>query len=320
MKVLILCDGYGKQKSVEANAPNVLIELKPGFPVIDKLLLDLATVGLNDAVLQTSVSSGTLEKTLGEERKGVRLTYEKTERTLENIVRILGRIDDDVLVVDSGIVTDTNLKKMLIKFTKSAAPVMVYTGVYEELQRPIDLTSRAFFDRESYNVYGGIFCIQKGYDLTEFVLGDELDMVFPLLADLGCLDFYGENNFWDTFYTEDGKKRIFSEWHNKTAKPWGYEKVQIITQLYLLKELYIREGYQSSYHYHKKKDETMLIARGTGYIEFEDHRAYFEEGDTVHIKPFERHTIVASTDTVLFEASTPFLEDTTRVKDYYPAR
>jgi mannose-6-phosphate isomerase-like protein (cupin superfamily) len=88
----------------------------------------------------------------------------------------------------------------------------------------------------------------------------------------------------------------------------------------LLKELYIREGYQSSYHYHKNKDETMLIVRGTGYIEFDDRREYFEVGDTIHIKPYEKHTIVASTDTVLYEASTPFLEDTTRVKDFYPVR
>jgi len=320
MKVLILCDGYGKKKSVDAKAPNVLIELKPGFPVVDKILLDLATVGLKDAVLQTSVSSDMVQETLGEERKGVRLSYERTERTFENTAHILGRMDDDVLVVDSGMVTDLNLKKMLMKFTRSTAPVLVYTGVYEEAQRPVDPRSRTFFDRESYNVYGGVFCMRKDCDLTEFALGDELDTAFPMLADLGYLDFYSDDNFWDTLYTEDGKKRIFREWHNKTAKPWGYEKVRIITELYLLKELYIREGYQSSYHYHKKKDETMFVTRGTGYIEFEDRRAHFEKEDTIHVKPFERHTIVASTDTVLFEASTPFLEDTTRVKDYYPAR
>jgi len=38
----------------------------------------------------------------------------------------------------------------------------------------------------------------------------------------------------------------------------------------------------------------MLIVRGTGYIEFDDRREYFEVGDTIHIKPYEKHTIVAS--------------------------
>ena len=55
--------------------------------------------------------------------------------------------------------------------------------------------------------------------------------------------------------------RNASHENGTTKQPWGYEKVQVITELYLLKELYIREGFQSSYHYHKKKDETMLITR-----------------------------------------------------------
>ncbi|MGZ4901289.1 MAG: glucose-1-phosphate adenylyltransferase [Halobacteriota archaeon] len=319
MKALVLCDGYGKKKSVEVDRPNVLIELKPDFPVIDKLLLDLATAGIDEVVLQTDVASDMLESALGYDRKGLRLTYKKTERTFEHIARLLADMDDDLLLIDGGIVTDINLTKMILKFNKATAPVILYTTIYEP-QNVLDQSDDMFSCCESQEVFGGIICVRKGFDLTGFVLGDELENVFPMLADLGYLAYYNEHNFWDTLYTESGKARVAREWHNKTAKPWGYEKVQIITELYLLKELYIREGFQSSYHYHKKKDETMLITRGTGFIQFEDHRKYFEVGDTIHIRPYERHTIVASTDTILFEASTPFLEDTTRVKDYYPAR
>jgi len=65
----------------------------------------------------------------------------------------------------------------------------------------------------------------------------------------------------------------------------------------------------------------MLIVRGTGYIELNDRREYFEvRRDTFTSSLTKKHTIVASTDTVLYEASTPFLEDTTRVKDFYPVR
>ncbi len=319
MKALILCDGYGKKKSVEAGRSNVLIDLKPDFPVIDKLLLDLATNGISEATLQTDASSDALKNVLGSERKDVHLTYEKIERTFANIARLIADIDDDVMLIDSGIVTDINLKKMLMKFAKAGAPVMLFMTAYTDLHNSFN-RSDVFDCCEPCDIFGGILCIKNGFDLSDFVLGDELEDAFPTLEDLGCLAYYDENNFWDTFYTENGKARIAREWHNKTAKPWGYEKVQIITDLYLLKELYIREGFQSSYHYHKKKDETMLITRGTGFIQFEDRREYFELGDTIHIRPYERHTIVASTDTILFEASTPFLEDTTRVKDYYPVR
>ena len=320
MKALILCDGYGKEQSIYPGSSNALISLTEGFAVIDKLLLDLATVGLHEAVLLTSVSLPSVQDALGSERKGVKLSYEQATRTFKNIVSVLAKMDDDVLVMDCGIVADINLKKMIMKFTHAAAPILIYAAIGAESRGSADRVSGALFDWESRAVYGGIFCVRKGCELGQFLLGDELEEVLPLLADLGQLDVYEEANFWGTFYTEDGKKRILTEFHNKTAKPWGYEKVQIITELYLLKELYIREGYQSSYHYHKNKDETMLMVRGTGYIEFDDRREYFEVGDTIHIKPYEKHTIVASTDTVLYEASTPFLEDTTRVKDFYPVR
>jgi NDP-sugar pyrophosphorylase family protein len=320
MKALILCDGYGKKQSINSDISNALTVLTEGFAVIDKLLLDLATVGLRDAVLLTDVSSRLLQETLGNESKGVKLSYEQTTRTFKDIARVLAKIDDDVVVFDSGFVTDINLKKMMIKFTQSAAPVMIYATVQAELSNSFERVSRAVFDKEPSMVYGGIFCVRKTFDFGQFALGDEIEDVFPLIANIGELDTYEELNFWDTLYTEDGRQRILREFQKKTAKPWGYEKVHILTELYLLKELYIREGYQSSYHFHKNKDETMLIVRGTGYIEFDNRREYFETGDTIRIKPYEKHTIVASTDTILYEASTPFLDDTTRVKDFYPVR
>jgi NDP-sugar pyrophosphorylase family protein len=320
MKALILCDGYGKKQSINDGTSNALTVLTEGFTVVDKLLLDLATVGLREAVLLTAVSSRQLQDTLGDEYKGVKLSYEHAPRTFKDITLVLAKIDDDVIVLDSGVVTDINLKKLIIKFTQSAAPVMIYATVPTESSSSFERASRALFDDEPSTVYGGILCVRKAFDFEQYAIGDELEDALPLLADLGELDVYEEFNFWDTLYTEDGKQRVQKEFHNKTAKPWGYEKVQIISELYLLKELYIREGYQSSYHFHKNKDETMLIMEGTGYIEFDDRKEYFETGDTIHIKPYERHTIVASTDTILYEASTPFLDDTTRVKDFYPIR
>jgi len=320
MKALVLCDGYGKKQSVNDGSSNALTVLTEGFTVVDKLLLDLATVGLREAMLLTTVSSRQLQETLGNEYKGVKLSYKHAPRTFKDVTVALAKIDDDVIVLDSGVVTDINLKKLIIKFTQSAAPVMIYATILTESGSSFERVSQALFDNEPSTVYGGIFCVRKAFDFGQFALGDEFEDALPLLANLGELDVYEEFNFLDTLYTEDGKQRVKKEFYNKTAKPWGYEKVQIITELYLLKELYVREGYQSSYHFHKNKDETMLIMQGTGYIEFDDRKEYFETGDTIHIKPYERHTIVASIDTVLYEASTPFLDDTTRVKDFYPIR
>lgn len=320
MQSLIFCDGYGQNRNVFEDRSNALIELKPGLTIIDKLLLDVVSSGINQAVLMADFKSESLEKELGTEYKGVTLTYKRTPRTFEHTVEAIEQIDDNVLVIDAGAVTDINLKKMMIKFEQGQTPIIVYATLSTRSGTLFDVNGGGFMHADAYSLFGGIFCIRKGYQLRAFKLGDELDELFPTLADIGDLGIYYEYNFWDTFYTENGKARIFKEFKNKTPKPWGYEKVLIYTELYLLKELFLKEGYQSSYHYHMRKDETMLIMQGTGYIQFEDRREYFIAGDTVHIKPNEKHTIVASTNTVLYEVSTPFLEDTTRVKDYYPVR
>ncbi|MGA9139552.1 MAG: cupin domain-containing protein, partial [Methanocella sp.] len=96
--------------------------------------------------------------------------------------------------------------------------------------------------------------------------------------------------------------------------------VLISTDKYLTKELFIRAGYQTSFHKHPRKDETMYIMSGVGYIEFEDHKEFFQKNDTIRIEPDVPHTIVATENTVLHEVSTPFLEDTVRIKDFYSVR
>ena len=68
----------------------------------------------------------------------------------------------------------------------------------------------------------------------------------------------------------------------------GDEKILINTEKYLTKELFLREGYQTSFHYHAHKDETMYIVSGAGYIEFEERKEYFGKNDTIRIEPEER--------------------------------
>jgi mannose-6-phosphate isomerase-like protein (cupin superfamily) len=110
---------------------------------------------------------------------------------------------------------------------------------------------------------------------------------------------------------------VRKEYESRTDKPWGYEKVLIYTDKYLTKELFIKEGFRTSFHYHEKKDETMYIISGAGYIEFNDKKEYFGKNDTIRIEPYEQHSIVATENTILHEVSTPYLDDTIRVKDYY---
>ena len=161
--------------------------------------------------------------------------------------------------------------------------------------------------------------IDKGLlDFGEFETGDIEKTLFPLLAKNNNLGYYKEDDlFWMAIDTNKELETVKKEYKNKTDKPWGYEKILVYTDKYLTKELYLKEGFQTSLHYHDKKDETMYILSGSGYIEFEDKKEYFGKNDSIRIKPGVIHSIVASENTVLHEVSTPFLDDTIRKKDFY---
>ena len=75
-------------------------------------------------------------------------------------------------------------------------------------------------------------------------------------------------------HTSKELEAIRKEYDNRTDKPWGYAKVLISTDKYITKELFMREGYQTSFHYHEKKDETIFIVSGSGYVEFEEGQGF----------------------------------------------
>ena len=169
-----------------------------------------------------------------------------------------------------------------------------------------------------YYINGGIYFTKGLLDFGQFKTGDIEKTLFPVLAKENNLGYYKEDGlFWMAIDTSKELESVKKEYENKTDKPWGYEKVLIYTEKYLTKELYLKEGFQTSFHYHNDKDETMYIMSGAGYIEFEDKKEYFEPNDSIRIKPGVVHSIVATENTVLHEVSTPFLDDTVRVNDYY---
>ena len=105
-------------------------------------------------------------------------------------------------------------------------------------------------------------------------------------------------------------------------KPWGYEVRWAITDRYVGKILHVRKGEALSLQYHERKDECLLIVRGTVDVELgvddgqlKTHR--MREGDSVHLPPMTRHRITAVQDTDIYEVSTPEIEDVVRLEDRY---
>lgn len=109
---------------------------------------------------------------------------------------------------------------------------------------------------------------------------------------------------------------------HKTEKPWGYELLFALTAKYAGKMIFVAKGHRLSLQYHSKKDETMLVQQGKAVIEIGENEKELKQitlnpGDCIHLYPGTRHRLQAIEDTVLFEVSTPELDDVTRLADDY---
>lgn len=109
---------------------------------------------------------------------------------------------------------------------------------------------------------------------------------------------------------------------SRVEKPWGYELRWAITERYLGKVLHINQGEALSLQYHEHKDETIMVARGVLDLELDDPKGQLEkqtlhQGDTVHIRPGQKHRMTAVEDCDILEVSTPEIEDVVRLEDRY---
>lgn len=126
-------------------------------------------------------------------------------------------------------------------------------------------------------------------------------------------------------------------------KPWGFELIWAATDRYVGKVLYVKAGHALSIQYHKRKDEVVHLVSGTMDYRVAStakqktesgkrktasgrqkavnaprlRRVRFREGDSFHNTPGTIHQMIAVTDCVVLEASTPHLDDVVRLADRY---
>lgn len=329
---MILCGGFGKRlRPLTENVPKPLIKIKDGYTILDKQLFDFKNAGINHVFLLTGFLSDKIRERFGNEYLGVKIEYVKEDKPLGTLNAIKLGMEavgngKQCVIRNGDVVADLNIKKMIEQGEKSDYPLSIFItrmvspyGIVEiNGDRLVSFKEKPVLD---YYINGGVYFSKGKIDFRNFDIGDIEKTVFPLYAKNNQLGYYQEDGlFWMAIDTSKELEEIKKEYQNRTDKPWGYEKILINTEKYLTKELFIRENYQTSYHHHPQKDETMYILSGAGYIEFEDQKKYFGKNDTIRIKPKENHSIVAMENTILHEISTPHLNDSVRIKDFYTAR
>lgn len=108
----------------------------------------------------------------------------------------------------------------------------------------------------------------------------------------------------------------------RVDKPWGGELWIAHNQHYAFKRIEIKAGHRSSLQYHREKHEHIYIHSGRLKATLQDDAGRliereFGPGEVIENAPKEQHRIEAVEDVVLFEVSTPQLDDVVRVEDDY---
>jgi quercetin dioxygenase-like cupin family protein/dTDP-glucose pyrophosphorylase len=103
-------------------------------------------------------------------------------------------------------------------------------------------------------------------------------------------------------------------------KPWGKEVWLELNDQYCYKRIYINAGTKTSYQYHNFKLETNYIIEGEAEVWLENKEGIVEKkkmfpGDYFTIHPPKKHRVIALTDVILQEVSTPHVDDVIRIED-----
>jgi NDP-sugar pyrophosphorylase family protein len=293
---------------------------------LDKQLLDLKYSGIKEVYLLVGYLHEKIEARYGNSFRNMKLHYlveEEPMGTLWALNNAMQQIDCDIVVRNGDIVCDFNIKNLIyearrnedlltIAITRMRSPY----GIVEFSDKKIT----TFREKPMLNQYinAGIYYIKREafpYFSREYDKKDiEKTAFIALVEDRKASVYLEDNAYWRSIDSPKDLEEVQREYANRNDKPWGYEKIVVNNEKYLVKELYIKRGFQTSLHYHPNKDESMHILEGEGYILLDSVKKAAYPGSVVRIEPNVVHTIVATENLKIFEYSTPHPEDTIEFK------
>ncbi len=105
-------------------------------------------------------------------------------------------------------------------------------------------------------------------------------------------------------------------------KPWGSEQIWALTERYCGKIIRIDAGRRLSLQRHERKEESLIVMRGTLRLHLEDDEGIVRvlelgPGESAHVGVPRIHRFEAVTDVELVEVSTPEIDDVERLEDDY---
>jgi NDP-sugar pyrophosphorylase family protein len=331
----ILAGGYGKRlQPLTNNFPKALIEIKENYTILDKQLNDLRYSEIKEVYLMVGHLYEKIMERFGNEWKNLKLKYlieDKPMGTHFAIKNALENTNSDMVIMNGDVIHDFNLKKFIEFSNKRKEHIII---AVTKMQSPYGIVSiedgkiTSFLEKPilPHYINAGVYYLKRealDYFKHEYYFNDIERTVFPKAASEGNIACYMEDVFWHSIDSIKDLEYVREYYKNREDKPWGYEKIIVNNEKYLVKELFIKAEYKTSIHYHVEKDETINTIKGFGFVEFYDEslnligKEKLVQGNPVRIKPKTIHSLVAEENLLLEEYSTPHPFDVIRVKDFY---
>ena len=114
----------------------------------------------------------------------------------------------------------------------------------------------------------------------------------------------------------------FNHVEETLQRQWGQEfLLEVSSGYYTFKKLVMLKGTKGGLQYHRKKDETAFVVSGKLLVRYvhnsEIKERFVEEGETLRFPCGCIHQEEAVEDTVIIEASTPFMNDRVRMEGHF---
>lgn len=212
VQALILSGGYGKRlRPLTDSTPKGLMEIKDGFTILDKQLLDLKAARIENVFFLTGYLGEKIKQRYQDNWQGIHIHYFKEDEpmgTLWAVKNALGQIDSDVVVRNGDIVSEINLGNFIqhskdsehlltIFITKMRSPYGILevkdNKVLSFLEKPVlDHFINAgvyFIKKEAFPYFFRDYpASEKGVETT----------VFKTMSEQGLVGSYYEDVFWES--------------------------------------------------------------------------------------------------------------------------
>jgi NDP-sugar pyrophosphorylase family protein len=300
---MILCGGLGKRlRPVTESVPKALFELKDGYTILDRQILQYKGAGIDRVILLTAHLGERIEERFGDEHLGVRLEYVREKKPLGtlNAIRLgMKHARADAVVSNGDVVCDINLKRMCRQWIRSGALASMFVVRMRSPYGIVRFRGKHIVGFEekpllSYCINGGFYCLSRRLLplLERYKTGDIERTAFPELARRGELVRYREEGiFWMSIDTLKDLEAAQREYRGRTDHEWGYEK----TYDRIGKEIYVMAGYRTRSYRAGDGGETIRVLSGRGwFIPGEGRRKRLLPGSSVRVKARTEYRILAT--------------------------